>query len=835
MGPLRWLAGLAAATALRVSPRMGTDGDQTTLKTVQPATSRRDVVLLGAGTTLAAALSTTPRASAAAVAVPSARRIEEGFVYVPVEGDVASKPSAAVAEVDATYGDAFADYLSRTLLTFEPASKRWWAAQTRLKKNDEELEGMLEAFTDSTRLSLARSWARDPDALLEALAARKEFGHSVKASRQLVAAFALIPPPFQPTNALDRLVAKTENRTVVSATLAPAFAGRVFQRSDVASKLVSSTASDDLDDDDDGTRFARVALVVDAPAFGPSKPAATASLRLKVVDLEDDDDDDAAASTETDNNATTPPTTRQRTVGYVPVDVTIDAPGAGYSSSQTPVRATLDGELIATCVLSEPGRASSKETETKAASSAVATGADKIQNAGASPRRSLLIGGDPLDALTWDARRRAWTFPGYAAQGFARQQGGSTTAQRRLFAPIEFDRTPTSADYWKIALCGAACASGAHAVLAPVELAKTKLQVSGNDVDATARSVKRAWDNYGFKGVFAGFDAVIVGFFLSGGAGFGLTEYLKSVLLAPHRSLEDDATNAAAATAAMDPAVAVVVASLVAAVVATVLVVPFESARVQAMTAAGKPPSVLASWRASIEEKDGDVVRALFGSLDALLVKDLVFAVVKFSAFDRVSALLFDTSPTLKESLAASLAVSLLSGSLAGVLAALASQPLDAAFTKLESMHGDAAPAVVHQGEEEPPLAPSEGPAAASSVFEMAATTGSSSRGGTEAAVGDESAAVPAESPAPRAVAPAAKRYGVFEALGDVYRDKGLLNGLYAGAGARALFAGALLALEFVIFEALKRGLHVSIADFAYSLDVLATATSVLPPPAALN
>ena len=61
------------------------------------------------------------------------------------------------------------------------------------------------------------------------------------------------------------------------------------------------------------------------------------------------------------------------------------------------------------------------------------------------------------------------------------------------------------------------------------------------------------------------------------------------------------------------------------------------------------------------------------------------------------------------------------------------------------------------------------------------------------------------------------------------------LRGISApGALERAIFAGALLALEFGIYEALKAGLHISKDDFAYSLDVLATATAALPPPSVL-
>jgi hypothetical protein len=47
--------------------------------------------------------------------------------------------------------------------------------------------------------------------------------------------------------------------------------------------------------------------------------------------------------------------------------------------------------------------------------------------------------------------------------------------------------------------------------------------------------------------------------------------------------------------------------------------------------------------------------------------------------------------------------------------------------------------------------------------------------------------------------------------------------GFYSGAGARAVFAGALLALEFAIYDVLRRLLGVSAGDLVLTLDVLGT------------
>ncbi|KAJ8610709.1 hypothetical protein CTAYLR_005676 [Chrysophaeum taylorii] len=283
---------------------------------------------------------------------------------------------------------------------------------------------------------------------------------------------------------------------------------------------------------------------------------------------------------------------------------------------------------------------------------------------------------------------------------------------------IELDRQPSPVQYVEIGLCGAVCASSSHLALTPIEFAKTRRQVEA-DFD---------WD-----GAFSGWDAIVLGHFLSGAAGFGLTAFIKNQLAFPF---------------------AVVVASLAASVVSTVVVAPFEAARVKEMAAY---PDQRISLR--------DAWRLDYGSLDALLLKDLSFAVVKFSAFDAVSDFLYQTYPVLKQTLTASLFTSVLAGTVAGVLAAVVSQPADAAFTRME--------------------------------------------------------------------APASELRGVFNALRAVYRVDGLRS-LYAGTIERAIFAGSLIAAEFVIYEGLRDFLHLSKDDFVYSLDVLASAIGALPPPPTL-
>lgn len=561
-----------------------------------------------------------------ALSGPSIAVEQGGEVWVPLSGDVASRPELARATVEKVYGrrgGELADYLARVLLSYDPFSLRWWKAQ---QTKDDEL---FSEFAASVELSMARAWESRSESPTEVLRRLEDRFSNATVRRHLAVAFSLVDNDNQPTSEISALLKQTRQYQIDGAIILNG--GEGYQPN--ATGLVVAVGGRRI-----GTATADENGTIASVQFG----------RVLLVG----DDDNATVEAQ---SAVPAAISIQKSL--VPFDVV----PRGYFFSQGP-----------------PGF-------------------------DATPR---LAAGRYRPALP---------------------EAGSSF-EVNVF--IERDDEPTLAQFGEIALCGALCASSAHIVLTPVEVAKTRAQLG----DATCLSL---------ADFFVGADAVGVGHFFAGACGFGLTALLKTKLNSPY---------------------AVVAASLAASVVSTIVVAPFESARVKCMAAPALRLRLGQAWRAALA--DQAPLEALFGALDALLLKDLSFAVVKFSAFDAFTNLLYSRYPFFKASLATSLLASLLAGTIAGVLAALVSQPADAAFTRLEA-------------------------------------------------------------------APDASRRpsGVFQALTAVYRDKGFFKGLYAGALERAVFAGGLIALEFLVFEALKDALHVASDDFAYSLDVLASATAVLPPP----
>jgi hypothetical protein len=210
------------------------------------------------------------------------------------------------------------------------------------------------------------------------------------------------------------------------------------------------------------------------------------------------------------------------------------------------------------------------------------------------------------------------------------------------------------------------CTAIAHVALTPLELVKTKLQTNGGE--GTALSVaQEIYEEDGAVALFAGWEPIIVGYFFNGFFAFGLTEFLKRTV-----ALQLDSENAWAAT---------VVGSLGAAIVAVTVVTPFEAAKVR-IQSSELDAATLEVWSSLIEERGG-WYEGLFGrSLGALIAKDVVFAAFKFGVFDLVRGAILQAYPAAIND---ALFVSIAAGAVAGACGALASQPLDTTFARVET------------------------------------------------------------------------------------------------------------------------------------------------------
>jgi len=87
-----------------------------------------------------------------------------------------------------------------------------------------------------------------------------------------------------------------------------------------------------------------------------------------------------------------------------------------------------------------------------------------------------------------------------------------------------------------------------------------------------------------------------------------------------------------------------------------------------------------------ISQTDG--LGSLYDGFSTILVRQVLFGMMKFLVFDYFGDLLFDLFPELTEQVETQLLVSLISGAVAGVVSSIVSQPADTVLTRLNKEGG---------------------------------------------------------------------------------------------------------------------------------------------------
>ena len=80
--------------------------------------------------------------------------------------------------------------------------------------------------------------------------------------------------------------------------------------------------------------------------------------------------------------------------------------------------------------------------------------------------------------------------------------------------------------------------------------------------------------------------------------------------------------------------------------------------------------------------------RALYGGFPTLVTRQVIFGSVKFLTFERAASAIYGIWPILGESTATSLGVSLVAGGIAGTLSSVVSQPADSVLTYIARQEG---------------------------------------------------------------------------------------------------------------------------------------------------
>lgn len=95
-------------------------------------------------------------------------------------------------------------------------------------------------------------------------------------------------------------------------------------------------------------------------------------------------------------------------------------------------------------------------------------------------------------------------------------------------SPIERERDLSPETYLRFLVAGATCCSSAHLLVTPIDVVKTKLQTDPVRYTSPGQAFAEILDKEGWPGFFTGWDTTFIGFFVWGGIGYTLTEYVRA-------------------------------------------------------------------------------------------------------------------------------------------------------------------------------------------------------------------------------------------------------------------------------------------------------------------
>ncbi|EKU21506.1 mitochondrial phosphate carrier protein, partial [Nannochloropsis gaditana CCMP526] len=263
--------------------------------------------------------------------------------------------------------------------------------------------------------------------------------------------------------------------------------------------------------------------------------------------------------------------------------------------------------------------------------------------------------------------------------------------------PIMKERSLDLNTYLLFALAGAVGCAGTHSLVVPIDVVKTRAQTSGGGT-SILEGVQTLAREEGLAGLTRGIEPTLLGYLFYGVTVYPGYEFFKRALNSAgedRSGLEQGrcvfgwegpgGVGPAAATQFHAPLV--ILAGALATVIACLGVCPAEALRIRMVANAESFQDTLTG---AVEQEGG--IPSLWDGFPPLLVRQVLFGMMKFLVFDSVGIAIFTAAPFLRESVASSLAVSLFSGAVAGVASAIVSQPAD---TILSRMNAEARPSVM--------------------------------------------------------------------------------------------------------------------------------------------
>ena len=318
-------------------------------------------------------------------------------------------------------------------------------------------------------------------------------------------------------------------------------------------------------------------------------------------------------------------------------------------------------------------------------------------------------------------------------------------------SPVTKERLLSLDTYRGFALSGGCGCAITHLLVVPLDVVKTRLQTRPGAYSGFADALTTIREEEGLGMLFQGSVATGGGYFSYGVCVYPGYEFFKRLFF--------EAAGAELVLQARVPLV--LLAGAVATFFTCFAITPFEAVRIRMVEC----PNYAESFAGAVGRylREGGVA-SLYDGLIPLMIRQILFGMVKFLVFDTCAdAILAALPPGAADQAAVSLFVSLLSGAIAGVASAIISQPADVVLSK------------VAQGE------------------------------GSSNFVGKLPGTVNQLALLQRTAQSITREYG--------------LAGLYLGLPSRCLWSGAIIAGQFFLYDLFKQALHLTANDLTTFYD----------------
>ncbi|KAI0867810.1 mitochondrial carrier domain-containing protein [Hypoxylon argillaceum] len=232
--------------------------------------------------------------------------------------------------------------------------------------------------------------------------------------------------------------------------------------------------------------------------------------------------------------------------------------------------------------------------------------------------------------------------------------------------------------YSRYALAGAVCCSFTHAILTPIDIVKTRIQVDPLAYNhGVSGGLRQVVAKEGAGALATGLGPTAAGYFLQGALKFGGYEFLKA------RAIDTLGYE----TACNNRYAIYLGSSALAEIAGDIVLCPFEAVRIRLVSQPGFGRG-LADGLVRIVREEG--IRGLYSGLGPIVLKQVPYTMATFVVYEHALEQAYKWVDKSTVSSIGITGINMGSGLLAGIAATLVSQPADTILSKINKSKGEA-------------------------------------------------------------------------------------------------------------------------------------------------